>query len=318
MAFQAYPSSPKGGKAVSFQALWQAHGFLHKTDNIIIPATLLMISVSMAMYQHVTDRDTGDTSTRNFLILIFLSLFPLAFLEKKLMACKDPLGMISKFSTKVLMMHVGFLFIRFLSGILYFDYQTRFFHYRSRASFVVASIMLAKIFGFRLSRANIWEHRDVLLLVGIALLTAISTEWIDAYMKGFFVQSWFPDLYFNRVALFILISSSDYIEILAFVPAMWMVCRDDKNAEVKEADVAETQKRALALFVFILIFYTTEDLHSAFTIGMDLPMAAGGHIAHFLLLLDFSAYVLAHLYDPSKCEKLIGKIWNLIADSNLV
>lgn len=316
MEFQAYQSSPKAGKAISFQALWQAHGLLHKSDNIIIPVILLITSVSMAMYQHVTNDDSGDTSTRNFLILIFLSMFPLAFLEKKLMACTDPVGVISRFSPKVLLMHVGFLIIR-LSGIV-MDFQTRFFHFRSCTSLLVAMVLLPIVFNLRFSRACVWEHRDVLLLAGVAILTAIVTEWVDAYFKGFFKYAWFPEWYRERIAMFVLQSSSDYIEILAFVPAMWMVCREDKNAPVIEANVVETQKRALALFVFILLFYTGEDLHSAFTLGMDAPLAAAGHIAHFLLLLDFSIYILSHLYDPSKTEKLMSKIWNLIADSSTV
>jgi len=235
------------------------------------------------------------------------------------MACADPVGMISKFSPKVLMMHMTFLLIRVISGNL-FDVHTRFFNLRSCASLIAACFLLRSVFGVRFSRATIWEHRDVLLLTGMAVLTAIATEWIDAYMKGFFNYSWLPKWYRERLAIFVLSASSDYIEILSFVPAMWMVCRENKNISMRDADVVivDAQTRALALFVFILTFYTAEDLQSAWALGMESKFAAAGHVAHFLMLLDFSTYILSHLYDPAKNEKLMNKIWNLLADNYAV
>merc|ERR1719433_1780178 len=99
------------------------------------------------------------------------------------------------------MMHMGFLIIRAISGT-YFDFQTRFFHFRSCASLIVACFLLPTVFGLRFSRASMWEHRDVLLLTMIAFLTAISTEWIDAYMKGYFNYSWFPTWFRVRFIMF--------------------------------------------------------------------------------------------------------------------
>jgi len=316
MVFEAGRPSSDSGTAQGFQAIWRAHGLLHKTDNIVIPLMLLVASVCMAMYQHVANKGTGDTSTRNFLVLIFLSMIPVAVLEKRLMACTDPVGTISRFSPKVLMMHMLFLVIRFVTGLLTDDF-TRLFTYRTRASLVAACALLPTVYGCCLSRACLWEHRDVVLLAGVALGTAITTEWADAYMKGFFTASWFPSWHRATLAQYMLSASSDYLEILAFVPAMWMACREERGA-VNEPNVADTRRRALALFAYVLSFYTLEDLHSAFAVGADAPIAAAAHVAHFLLLLDFSAYILSHLYDPTKYEKIMNKLWGLVSDSAAV
>eukprot|EP00406_Dinophysis_acuminata_P052561 CAMPEP_0179308006 /NCGR_PEP_ID=MMETSP0797-20121207/50928_1 /TAXON_ID=47934 /ORGANISM="Dinophysis acuminata, Strain DAEP01" /LENGTH=175 /DNA_ID=CAMNT_0021017695 /DNA_START=12 /DNA_END=536 /DNA_ORIENTATION=+ len=170
---------PPRDRECSLAPLWRAHGILHKTWNLLIPAVLLGLSVAMAMYQHFSNNDTGDYSTRNFLILIILSMAPLAVLEKKLMECTDPIGVISKFSPKILLMHAGFLFIRFVAGCC-FDFQTRFFKVRS---IVCTATLIPTVFRLRPTRRDVLAHLDVAALAAVAVLTAVITEYVDAYAK---------------------------------------------------------------------------------------------------------------------------------------
>merc|ERR1719512_256130 len=91
---------------------------LHSTDSIVLPATMLLISSSLVAYQHFSDGDTSRTSVRNFLLKVFVSMVPLAILELKVPRCADPVGLFAKFSSKVMMMHIAFLALRW-GGIIW-------------------------------------------------------------------------------------------------------------------------------------------------------------------------------------------------------
>lgn len=316
MEFHAYPSSPKVGKTGNLHTFWQMQGLLHSSDSVVPPAVLLITAVVMVMYQHMTER--ADTTIRNFLVMILLTMFPLAFLEKKLLACVDPVGIMSKFSVKVLMMQVCFLTARLVFNYLA-ELGMDMFLYRNFAALALGCFLLPTFFGLRLSRACIWEHRDVGCLVVVAFLTAISTEVINMYTQGYSMYHFANDVWYQkRISMLIFFAASDYIEVLTFVPAMWIICRVDKNAVPNKMDVGEAQKRVVALFSFMMFFYVGEDLHSVYMLGRSSPIASMGHIAHFLLLLDFTAFILAHLYDPEKYAKLMDKFWCLMAERNIV
>lgn len=313
MEFHAYPSLLQGNKTGSFRMFWRTQGLLHSSDSVILPAALLIMAIGSAMYQHMADK--YDTTIRNFLVMIILSMLPLAFLEKKLLACVDPLGLLCKFSTKVLMMHACFHILRVLNSLIV-DGDTNIFFSKIFFTLAVACILLPTIFGFRFSRSCIWEHRDVWLNVTVACVLAVATELFLAEVMS--SPRWKSTWYRTRILRLIFMSASDYTEILTFVPAIWMVCRADQNATVKEVDVTGAQKRALALFAFMIIFYFSEDVLSAYELWGQSKLAAFGHLAHFLLLLDFAAFILAHLYDPDKYAKLMDKFYKLITDHAMV
>merc|ERR1719492_492130 len=85
-------------------------------------------------------------------------------------------------------------------------------------------------------------------------------------------------------------------------------------AEESVAQVSVSQKRALCLFAFLLVFYSMEDIHNAISIWGFTKTAAFGHIAHYLLLLDFSGFLLAQLCDPAKLQALQGSFMNWVTD----
>mmetsp|Transcript_15737 Transcript_15737/g.44935 ORF Transcript_15737/g.44935 Transcript_15737/m.44935 type:complete len:322 (-) Transcript_15737:189-1154(-) len=317
MEFQAYPTPPRGGKAGGLRMLWQTQGKLHGSDSVVLPALLLFAAVGMATYQHMTSQH--DKTIRNFLVMIILSMLPLAFLEKRLLACVDPVGLLFKFSPKVLLMQASFLTIRMASSLFVQHGGPGWASARSGATLATACALLPTVFGFRLSRACFWEHRDVWGLAAAALLAAVCTEIMEVFLKeGLLTLFWRSPWYRTRYYELMLVAASDYTEILAFVPAMWMVCRADTGANVKEVDVAEARRRSLALFVFMLIFYVHEDLYSAYVVMGQSRLASLAHVVHFLLVSDFAAFILAHLYDPDKHDMLMKKLHGLIADRALV
>jgi len=306
MEFQAYPSAaPAGRKDV--RALLKLQNVLHSTDSVVLPATMLLIASSLVAYQHFMSSDTSRTSTRNFLIKILISMIPLAILELKVPKCADPVGLFSRFSTKVMLMHAGFLLLRF-SSILWG--VNRINEKFDTVMLVVACASLPTVFGLRPSFKDLREHRDVFLLITASMLLAALEVY--TFSRRFHSR--------ERLARDIIETSSDYIEIIAFVPAVWMAFR--RGGEAKEeqdvAKVSESQKRALCLFAFMVTFYCREDVASALSAWRYNRLASFGHTVHYLLLLDFAGFLLAHLCDPAKLQALKGTFMNWLNDVSAV
>merc|ERR1719162_2339832 len=91
---------------------------------------------------------------------------------------------------------------------------------------------------------------------------------------------------------------------MAFVPAVWVVYRES-DSHGSDLDSPATKRTSTAFFLFLVIFYFTEDIFQAYEALFVSPLAAIAHLAHFLLLLDFAFYILAHVYNP---EKLVGEL----------
>merc|ERR1719221_1044675 len=194
---------------------------------------------------------------------------------------------------------------------------------------VVACVLLPKYFGFRLNRATFFENKEAIVVAAFAVLAAVVTEGHDLYFKGglrllrvSLTNSYFRQRMLSSISETIAL----YIELTAFVPAVWMVCRKSNGGGQQsdalyrsdkglDAHVAETRQRAVVFFAFLIGFYFTEDMVSAFSLWRTCPLAALGHTAHYLLFLDIAGFFLANLYDPQKLEKLMGSMLNMLADS---
>jgi len=305
MEFQAYPAvqgSRRGPKT-----LWRVQGLLHGTDSVLLPCALLSVGAGLVCWQHMTDEDTGRHSIRNFLAKILVSMLPLAILECRIIACADPVGLFSRFSSKVLLMHTCFLFLRVLC-MAFPDVQVGN-RVANLGGFISACALLLTVFRCRPTLECLRYHLDVWMLAGVSCAAAVAEVLIVEYFKGQWdpVTSIFEDM---------VITGSDYIEILSFVPAVWMAYREAEGAGqgLSEEIVREGQGRALGLFAFLACFYLVEDIYNAFCLGSDFPLAAAGHTAHFLLLLDFAMFLLAHLCDPAKFTKLRGTLLNWFVD----
>jgi hypothetical protein len=305
MQFQAYASASSPRKPSN--ALWRVQNMVHKGDSVVLPGALLLCSCLFVIYEHLSLGEYGRTTVRNFLFLILLSMLPLGFLETKILSCADPVGTISKFSGKVLMMHASFLALRLLSA--YLNSSSNLY---ALLGFIVAAALLPLYFGFTSTRIIFREHSDVWCILGMAVLGAVITEGCAAYDSGF-LKVYARGYRLGALMRSMVDSAELYIELLAFVPAMWRVCRPNGGAQ--QTDVAETRQRAVAFFAFTVAFYFTEDVFSAISLGGEMRLAALGHIAHFLLLVDFAGFVLSHLFDEDKLNKIMGSLTSWLADA---
>lgn len=324
MEFQAYPTSPFGHKSTN--AFWKTQGLLHRNDSVLLPCAILFIACGLVMYEHMTSptrHGFTDNSIRNFLAMIVVTMVPLAFLEKKILACAEPVKMISKISGKVLFLHAAFLAVRAPLHYIAGGFHLQFFY--AFSALISACVLLPTYFGFRLNRQTFFAYKEAFLVAGLAVIAAIITEAFSAYSMGTLTRSlsFSYTSYWTRKLISATAETSGlYMELTAFVPAVWMVCRPSKDGGNQdfgsmnvEADVAETRRRAVAFFAFLIGFYFTEDMVSAFQLSRELPLAALGHTAHFLLLLDFAGFLLGNLYDPEKLEKMMGSMLHALADA---
>jgi len=311
MEFQAYASSPVGQKAGKMRSLWHINDIIHGGCSSLVPIAILAAACSLVVYQHVTAENEFQLSTRFFLSMMVVSMAPLALLEKKLLSCSDPLGLLYKFSGKVVLMQTIQLVLRVGAGAFLQDFEHGYFS-TNFILLVSALVLLPIVFGMRPTRQWIVENSDVLLLAALALSLAVATSLVDDY-KSQYVSTWTR----RRMNAFMVNSvstSSDYLELVSFLPAVWMVSR---NKELKEVDVQDARRRAAALIVFLLSFYFLEDIATGVWIlmGQGMPLVVLAHTAHFLLVVDFALYFSAHLYDPEKFDKIIGNISDWFADT---
>jgi hypothetical protein len=280
--------------------LWKAQALLHgKNNNAILPCALILGASVLLVYCHATE--SSDAPTKTFLSMIILQMLPLVFLEVKILSCPDPVAMLSQFGAKVLLMHACFLLIR----VIAWPFWTIGMPFANLAGLAAACFALRWGFGFQFSALTAYKHRDVwgLMLLAVASAMCMETFWAVSFR----FDKWF----FEKIVF----SCTSYVELLSFVPAVWIVHQTSKKVDdVVSTKGANLEKQALSFFTFLLMFYTMDDLFMAFQMRSDEPLVAAGHLVHFLLLADFACFLLAHIYNP---EKLHGQLLRWLPNHQL-
>jgi hypothetical protein len=268
--------------------MWRMQVVVHgKNNNAALPALLVALASALIIYKHFMDEESGDP-TKQFLALVVIQMLPLVFLQRKILSCPDPVSMLSHFGAKVLLMHAGFLSLRVCAWPL-LEVGLGFCNLLG-----LVAACAALYVGFRSHCVSIRLHMDLVGLLLLAVVGALCTELLD----------------FRRTASLLectIFTASSYMEILAFVPAVWTVHQCvKKNDDTGIAASDNVQTQAALFFAFLVSFYVMEDVVSAFRIGGLDPLAAVGHIVHFVLLLDFACFLLSHIYNPDKVQ---GSFW---------
>lgn len=235
---------------------------------------------------------------KTFLALILVQMLPLVALEMKIMSCADPVGLFCKFAMPVTLTHAFFLGMRI---VMYDTYDAMTLKV-SCVGLVAAFVTMIK--GFRASLMTVLQCYTVWSLIMLSYIAAFVTSSITLYLSEHYHASWYVfewEQFFRDV----LHNSNSYIELVAFVPAVLMVFRENKNEHRFDVASTDTKRTATAFFLFLVGFYILEDLGNAYNALGITVLASLGHTAHFLLLVDFACYVLAHIYNP---DKLVGEL----------
>jgi hypothetical protein len=276
--------------------MWQSQNVLHKKPQIV-PGTLLLLASSMVVYRHMTHAVEEHKSDviKTFLAMVVVQMLPLVALEMKIMSCADPVGLFCKFATPVTLIHAFFLGMRLVIYDMRVSNGTL-----CNAVFFVGSLM-AIFKGYRQGFKSIIECSTVWGLITLALGAALCTTSVDAYLKPEYVGSMPWEDYFQESFE----TANSYIELIAFVPAVWTVYRESQTTGRFQIESGDTKRISTTFFVFLVCFYVIEDIMGAYQAFAFSRMASLAHVAHFCLLVDFAFYVLAHIYNP---EKLVGEL----------
>lgn len=277
--------------------MWQTQHVLHKKPQVV-PGILLLLASSMLVHRHMTHLSHSEEQSdvlKTFLALIIVQMLPLVALEMKIMSCADPVGLFCKFATPVTVVHAFFLGLRL---VLYHHYDLPCL-LCSGAGLVGALLAIWK--GYHQSWMSIAQCSGVWGLISLALVASLCTSASDEY----FQPEWMSPTSWESFLDTVFLTSNTYIELVAFVPAVWIVYREKQNDGRVQVESVDTVRTCTAFFLFIVGFYVAEDLLNAYFAYQISWMASMGHLVHFCLLVDFACYVLAHIYNP---DKLVGEL----------
>jgi hypothetical protein len=251
---------------------------LHGQNNsLALPSLLVAAASVLVVYKHFVD---ANDPIKHFLALVVIQMLPLVFLQKRILSCPDPVSMLSRFGAKTLLMHGCFLALRVCAWPL-LEIGLGFCNL---AGLIVACVAL--FLGFNFRSGSLAAHWDVYSLWAVAAIGAICTELLDFHAQVSLLER-------------VIFTTSNYIELVAFVPAVWMVQQAVKKSDdTYNGSDQVVQRQASFFFGFLVFYYVMEDLISAFRVAGDAPLASFGHIVHFLLLLDFACFLLAKIYNP--------------------
>jgi len=276
--------------------IWKAQDVLHKKPQVV-PGTLLLLASSLVVYRHMTHETDGQDVLKTFLAMILVQMLPLVALEVKITSCADPVGLFCKFAGPVTLTHGIFLVMRVC---MFFNHGQS---YMIRAILGSLGAFICILQGFRQHWTSVFQYHSVWNLIGLCLVASVFTQTLDASMNP--PEAWMEEPSWAELFTKMTDTAIDYIEICAFVPAVWMVYREDQNAGRFQVDSIDTKRVSTAFFLFLVGFYLVEDVLSAYQAWNFSGLASAAHLAHFVLLADFACYVLAHIYNP---EKLVGEL----------
>eukprot|EP00931_Biecheleriopsis_adriatica_P005104 TRINITY_DN106662_c0_g1_i1.p1 TRINITY_DN106662_c0_g1~~TRINITY_DN106662_c0_g1_i1.p1 ORF type:complete len:294 (-),score=43.95 TRINITY_DN106662_c0_g1_i1:52-870(-) len=258
---------------------WLQKSLHSKTGNLVFPGALIGAASLLLVYCHATATNEADNSSKIFLGLIVIQMLPLLFLELNITSCPDPAAMLAVFGTKVLLLHGCFLMLRVAAWPL-MEVGIGWSNVLGAAAVL---IVLHCGFRFKWALASVVEHYDTLCLVLLGAGGAFVTEVMGDHSPRELLETTIH-------------TASSYIEVLGFVPAVWMVYQSTKKSDdVTRTKGIDLKRQALSFVAFLISFYTFEDLVTAWKIKDFAGMAAAGHMVHFLMLLHFASFLLTNV-----------------------
>lgn len=270
--------------------LWGLQRFARGADSWSLPVLLVCTASSLVLYRHMTEAATHDP-VKTFLVLILLQMLPLVWLEMKIVKCPDPVGVLSMFGEKVLLMYMCFLLMRVFC-LFFAGFSTG---YWNTACLVGVCVALRNGFNFQLSLRSLIKNMDVVGLVVISMLAAVATGMSVATST----TPW------RHEFQYIIDTASNYIELLTFVPAVWIAAGAERRVSRIQVDFKNLHTPAIYFFTFLISFYFMEDLCQAFKRRNQMPFASVGHVVHFLLLLDFATFMLTQIVNPDNIKRQV-------------
>jgi hypothetical protein len=269
---------------------------------LVIPGALLVASTALFAYRHATE-EQYDLPLAGFLGNILAQMCPLIALKVKIYMCGDRMSLVPLVLVKTLLMHIILLSLRITSQCLA-NYHLGKMQIAFDAAILCGCMLTLKyVIGFNPTPAAILQHTDVRNLVILAAAAATCSE-------GFFVvfqPSWMSESskIYSREGLVlskVMFVTSNYVDIVAFMPVVWRLWQVENESDdfAVGTTVSEESKRQVKyFFLFVIGFYSWDDVIDPIMTLMDEPIAMMAHAAHFCLLLDFACFFLFQVSSPN-------------------
>lgn len=261
-----------------------------RQNSLMLPCVILTLSFLIILAHHFLF-DKNNPHMQVFLIVAVMSMLPLSYVDATISKCDDPNAVFKNFGMKVLLMHALFLSIRAISMTSDQVSPDTFNNWGNIVGAISAWIALCV--GYTKQLATIYQHADIAVLVVLAFVFAQATELVmNGSLKTHPAE--------------IAHATSDYLEVLAFVPgAMASIRFGRKDAKPEEVDPQEYRSNALAFGALVVGFYVIEDIVTAYLAFTHHEFAFESvvHVLHFVILADFGFFVIASAFDPQNKER---------------
>lgn len=313
MQYQAYPSDSRLGLRF-VKSLRTTQNLVHGNESsVVIPCALLIFICCVILHHQLTALHHEEVHGK-FLFLVLGQMIPLAIADMKILRCKSPLKLFSVFSEKVFIMTNCFLTLRIVTNFCLGNpvgFKNWFF---------LAASLPVLFFTYGVRPKSLIKHVDVAMLLAAVFGATLLSEAAEGSLSDLWrAASGAMSSRRRRMVLesFLYIELSNMIEIAAFVPAIWSMLRAGKSAPetVSEPEPEGVRLRAVCFFGWLLTFYLFEDLVNAWEVRKFAFRCSLAHLGHYLLLLDFAAFILGHFCDTEKFTKLRGAFTGWLVDA---
>lgn len=289
----------------------QAQEIFQKGFVMLVPMILVGGAFATAVWRMMTDVSFAPNSMKGFMVLVALQLLPLALLKIKTWICADRVSLVPLALIKTLMMHV-FLQVLRLTCHAFSRYNgdsdMQLEQFMNLVAFLVLLYLLHTEYDMPMGTADqlkatllkiSTQHQDVISLIVGACVTGFGTEYI------------YPSTIDGSLGpRHVLISISNFMEILSFIPAVqavWMETGVETYTPGTSVHDAERRKVRI-FFAFLLTFYLWDDIIYCILEG-EIAEAVVSKCAHFFMLLDFAGFfVLKVGAQPKFVEEMLPSV----------
>jgi len=257
--------------------------------------------IACKQYKVMTKPNRVDPFVRDFLLTILIQVLPIAPLKGRIMSSVNRLSLLSRTASKVLLMHISVLILRVTLVPLGFLskksdandlYDSPMDFWANVAALVSAVFLMNIVCEFRWTVEEFRTHSDIsaLHILGMVYCAFICVVLNRGETAKLGVVFWLQN-YINSM------------EMLAFMPAVWMLFQtDEKLLAFEPLSQVDTQRQAFWVLVWMMAFNMYEDCIATTMSGLREPCAVAGHIVHFVTIIDFIFFFLQEAYE-SKVAK---------------
>jgi hypothetical protein len=282
----------------------------------VIPGAMLLTSAGLLAYRGFTE-ENHDHPLNGFLANILLQMMPLIALKAKIWSCNDRVSLVPLVLCKTLLMHVTLGFLRILSTFVQgYDENSRLTLGVDIATFLGALAVLKWEFEFPMNPLHWIEHQDVRNLVVLAGGAAFCSHAFFVFLQ----PSWMSDTTRAQSSQglhvpSVLFTFANYVDIIAFMPVVWRLYQAEEldDCAMGATVSLEARRQVRMFFLFVVAFYSWDDVIDPIMTLLEEPLAMMAHAAHFMLLLDFAGFFIFQVGQPTTVKEHGDQLQGLLS-----